>query len=361
MGALRSRSSRKCEKATRELEQLKQKIEHITKETPEYIHTEREILRAAEEKIEFCRQQLNELSTLDEVRIVIDLKFIPHLYAVDMELMTEEGTVKYHHIRIPETLREVIPFVATEQPIVELVSRIKGSPLYPMCRIGEDVVKSFDNTTYRYELDDCYHVLVADSSRQHYFSVLGKEVEGKKEVKIFVHETEIVMKPTSSYSTQNKEYSIEVDGQPIQIRPNEHKEIPTKSHTTVVKIIRSPDDVIILETPYVRVIYDGKIIEIKNTKLVVERELKGLCGSSNGDRRYDIMTPTSCVAPTYSAVAVSYRIEKSCSPLSKEKQHFKRQLNSCTTPKVEKVKVSQTIKSKMGKCTEMKHSSIWHV
>merc|ERR1712243_499964 len=71
------------------------------------------------------------------------------------------------------------------------------------------------------------------------------------------------------------------------------------------------------------------------------------------------MTPTSCVAPTYSAVAVSYRIEKSCSPLSKEKQHFKRQLNSCTRPKVEKVKVSQTIKSKMGKCTEMKHSSIW--
>merc|ERR1712168_707213 len=224
--------------------------------------------------------------------------------------MTEEGTVKYHHIRIPETLREVIPLVATEQPI------------------GEGVVMSFDNTTYRYELDDCYHVLVADSSRQHLFSVLGKEVEGKKEVKIFVHETEIVLKATS----------IEVDGQPIQIRPNEHKEIPTKSHTTIVKIIRSPDNVIILETPYVRVIYDGKVIEIKNTKLVVERELKGLCGSSNGDRRFDILTSTSCIAPTYSAAAVSYRIEKSCSPLPKEKEHFKRQLSSCTIPKVEKVK-----------------------
>merc|ERR1711887_425046 len=32
--ALRSKSSRKCEEATRELEQLRQKIEHITKETP---------------------------------------------------------------------------------------------------------------------------------------------------------------------------------------------------------------------------------------------------------------------------------------------------------------------------------------
>merc|ERR1712033_46006 len=176
------------------------------------------------------------------------------------------------------------------------------------------------------------------------FSILGKETEGKKELKVFVHETEIVIKPTARYTVERKEYLIEVDGREIVVRPNEHKEISTKRQTAVVKIIRSPDDVIILETPYVRVIYDGKIIEIKNTKLVVERELKGLCGSSNGDRRYDIMTPTSCVAPTYSAVAVSYRIEKSCSPLSKEKQHFKRQLNSCTTPKVEKVKVSQTIK-----------------
>merc|ERR1712168_1269599 len=65
--ALRSKSSRKCEEATRELEQLRQKIEHITKETPEYIHTEKELSRATEEKIKFCRQQLNELSTLDDV------------------------------------------------------------------------------------------------------------------------------------------------------------------------------------------------------------------------------------------------------------------------------------------------------
>merc|ERR1711872_97238 len=114
--AMRSISSRKCEEVTRKVE----------------------------EKIGFCRTQLNELSTLDTVRlnieyspipeylkkytklvdvavktvllpymaeyetreshnrVVVDLKFLPHLYAFNMVLTTEEGTVKYKHIRIPE-------------------------------------------------------------------------------------------------------------------------------------------------------------------------------------------------------------------------------------------------------------------
>merc|ERR1719334_3082407 len=175
--ALRSIASRKCEEATREVEEIKEKLERISKETPEYTHVERELLRVVEEKIEFCRKQLNELSTLDTVklnieyspvpeyvkpytklvdvavktvllpyeseietrethnRVIVDLKFIPHLYAFNMVLTTEEGTVKYENIRIPEPLREVIPVVATEQPIVNLISTIKESPLYPVCRI----------------------------------------------------------------------------------------------------------------------------------------------------------------------------------------------------------------------------------
>merc|ERR1711872_281752 len=117
------------------------------------------------------------------------------------------------------SMRQVNPVVATEQPIVSTISFIKETPLYPVCRIGDSIVKSFDNTTYSYELDDCYHILAADSSSQYLFSVLGKETEGKKEVKVFVHETEVVMKPSPRYTVERKEYTIEVDGQPIEIRP----------------------------------------------------------------------------------------------------------------------------------------------
>merc|ERR1712042_355676 len=53
------------------------------------------------------------------------------------------------------------------------------------------------------------------------------------------------------------------DGQRIEIRPSERKEIPTKSRSVILKLIRSPDDVLILETPYLRVIYDGELLKSK--------------------------------------------------------------------------------------------------
>merc|ERR1719167_1416931 len=182
-----------------------------------------------------------------------------------MVLTTEEGTVKYQSIHLPTYVKEIIPIVAAEQPFVELISKIKGSPLYPECRVGGSVVKPFDNTTYTYELDGCYHVLMADSSKQYNFAVLAKELEGKKEVKVFVHETELVLKPT-------------------------------KSSKVILKLIRSPDNVIVLETPYLRVIYDGELIEIKETGILVEREIRGLCGVNKGDKRYDVLTAASKVA-----------------------------------------------------------------
>jgi len=402
--AMRSISSRKCEEVTGKVEELKEKLRTITRETPEFTHIERELLRVTEEKIEFCRQHLNELSTLDSVKlnieytnipeyvrkyfkvvdvavktvllpymtevesreahneIIVDLKFVPYLNAFNMVLTTEEGTVKYHSIRLPTYVKNIIPLIAAEEPIVELISSIKGSPLYPECRIGDSVVKTFANSTYTYELDGCYHVLVAESTRQGLegrFVVLAKELEGKKEVKLFIGETEVVMKPTRSYTVHNKEYEILVDGERITIRPNERKEIPTKSTKVVLKLIRSPDDVLILETPYLRVIYDGELVEIKETGVLVEREIRGLCGRNTGDQRFDVLTPSSLVAPTYQAAAISHRVGKSCPSLTQKQQIYKQQLRSAKQPRVEKSKVTQFMKSKLEKCSEMKHSTIW--
>jgi len=399
--ARRSIATRKCEEVTRKVEELRQSLKTITKETPEFTRIEQELLRLTEEKIEFCRQQLTELTTLDSVKlnieysnmpeyvkeyskvldiavktvllpymtevesrrsnneIVVALKFLPHLNAFNMVLTTEEGTVKYHTIRLPTIVKGVIPIVAAEQPIVELVSRIRGTSLYPECRVGDSVVKTFANSTYSYELDGCYHVLVADSSRQSYFAVLAKELEGKKEVKVFVHETEVVLKPTRSYSKHNKEYEILVDGEKIEIRPEERKEIPVKSSKVILKVIRSPDNVIILETPYLRVIYDGELVEIKETGVLIGRDIKGLCGVNKGDQRFDVLTSSSKVAPTYKAAAISHRYEKSCPSLTPEQQVYKQQLRQAKHPIVQKSPVTKFLKSKLEKCSQMMHSTIW--
>merc|ERR1711915_584398 len=93
--ATRSISSRKCGEVTRKVEELKEKLRTIHKETPEYTEVE-------------SRKSHNE--------VIVDLKFLPHLNAFNMILTTEEGTVKYHTIRLPTYVREVIPVVAAEQP-----------------------------------------------------------------------------------------------------------------------------------------------------------------------------------------------------------------------------------------------------
>jgi len=399
--AMRSTASRRCERITRKVEEIKEKLRQISRETPEFIPIEKELERLTEEKIEYCTQQLKELSTLDSAKfnikytgipkivkeysrvvdvalktvllpymtgyetreshneIIVDLKFIPHQRTLNMVLTTEEGTVKYHNIRIPTIIRDVIPIAVADQPIVELISSIRGTPLYPICRIGDDVVRSFDNSTYSYELDGCYHVLIAEGEKPHSFAVLGKEIKEKKEVKLYINETEIELKPTPSYTVQNKEYEIIVDGQPIQLRTNERKVLPTKSPKVILKLIRSPDDVLILETPYLRVIYDGEVIEIKETGLFVERELRGLCGTNNGDKRFNILTSKSLVAPSPQAAAISYRVGESCPTLTKRQMTYKQQLRSAHKPTMVKTKVSQIIKSKLESCSQMRHSTVW--
>merc|ERR1719312_1748620 len=138
--------------------------------------------------------------------------------------------MRYNNIRIPERLRNVFPVVASEYKIENLISKLQGDRLYPLCRIGDGVVKSFSNKTYTYQLDDCYHV-------------------------------------------------------------------------------RSDDDVVVVETPYNRVSTDGTVIEIENTRSVVQGELKGLCGSTNGDQRKNILTAQACIAQTCQAAALTYRVQ----------------------------------------------------
>merc|ERR1711872_1020120 len=128
-------------------------------------------------------------------------------------------------------------------------------------------------------------------------------------------------------------------------------EIPTKSSSVILKLIRSPDDVLILETPYLRVIYDGELVEVKETSILVQRDLKGLCGTNNGDQRNDVLTPTSKVAPTYQAAAISHRVGKSCPSLTQQQRIYKEQLRFAKEPRIERSKVTQFLKSKLEKCS----------
>merc|ERR1712200_279814 len=102
-----------------------------------------------------------------------------------------------------------------------------------------------------------------------------------------------------------------MDEERIDLVKGERKEGKTRNQD-VVKFSRPNVDVLVVETPYSKVIYDGENVEVQSTKSVISK-LQGL-GNNIQDKRDEIVTAQSCIAKNHESVAISYRMQsQSCS------------------------------------------------
>merc|ERR1719309_943788 len=354
--------------------------------------------RSEEEKEEYCTRYIEELSTLDKVKfriestpmpsnvrkytrvldsavktvllpymsrieggnnkeheVEVELRFNSDLNTLNMALTTEHETIDYHNIRLPEELRGIVPLRSTVRPHEQIIKSVAGSSVYEKCSIGDGVVKTFDNKTYSYELDDCYHVLSSDCSKSHSNAILGKVVDGKEEIEIFVEGSKVTMKPTSSWTESRREYEVTVDGKVVRVEENEKKEVTSRNGKISYRIHRSADDVMILETPFNRVTYNGKTVELEHARNSAHQ--CGLCGNLDSIKANDIKTAKSCVAKSLKHAALTYRVQKSCSPLSAEQQKIVSQKVTCAE-NVKKISYTPIAASVLEKCQVTKHSMI---
>merc|ERR1711972_1235603 len=201
--------------------------------------------------------------------------------------------------------RGVVPLRSTVRPHEHIIKAVAGSSVYEKCSIGDGVVKTFDNKTYSYELDDCYHVLSSDCSKSHSHAILGKVVDGKEEIEIFVEGSKVTMKPTSSWTESRREYEVTVDLE--HARNSAHQ--------------------------------------------------CGLCGNLDSIKANDIKTSKSCVAKSLKHAALTYRVQKSCSPLSTEQKKIVSQKVTCAE-NVKKISYTPIAASVLEKCQVTKHSMI---
>merc|ERR1711915_410185 len=254
-------------------------------------------------------------------------------------------TIDFDHVR------------SQEQKKVEekIITTLFESSAWEKCIVADEVVKTFDNQTYRYELDDCFHILSSDCSKTHAHAILGKVVDGKKEVEVFVEGSKVILKPTSSWSESNKECEALVDGELVPVGRNEKKEVTSRDGKISYRIHRSADDVMVLETPFNRITFNGKAVELEHSRNIVNE--CGLCANNDGLRSNEMKTAQSCVAKSAKQAALSYRIEKSCSPLSAHKQAIKSQKVTCTE-KVKKASYSSISAQQLSKCQQTKHTMI---
>merc|ERR1719383_1429053 len=401
-----SEEVRKCIRTTEKVQEIREELQRTRIGSQQQQQLEEQQQAAIQKKIDHCSQAIRKMSTLDQAKfrieytpmpqyvrqytrvvdtavkalllpylsrsettsnqhnqIEVELKFNPQLETVDMVLKEEEETNQYANIRLPEQVRNMVPLVASKSIQEQVIEKIEGGSVYPKCYIRDGAVKTFDNKTYSYELDDCYHVLAADCSKQPSHAVLGKVVGGKKHVQIFTKGSKILLQPAGSYSQSRKDYEIIVDGQPIPIKRNQKEEVQSRDGESSYNFYRSSDNVVIVETPYNRITYDAISVEIESIHLQVDEQHCGICGDKNGDRRDDVKTAQSQIQQSVQATALSYRVQQdSCSALSPQKRQLQQQQQKWQQQnqqqQIVKSPVSQIIQGQLEKCTQRKHSMI---
>merc|ERR1712228_246074 len=253
--------------------------------------------------------------------IQVDLKFQSHHNTFSMRLTTEEGTVKYNNIRLPESMKQIVPVVAAQNQQNYVFNVLKGITVYPKCVVGDHAVETFS----------------------------------KKYVKSFVLGSKVELKPTQ----QQGEYEVEVDGQVIRLTRNERREVVSQNRKVTYRLHMTSDRFVVVETPYNRISTNGEVVEIENTRLIPQAKLQGLCGAGKGYKSTDILTAQSCVAQSQQSAALTYRIkDHSCSSLNNQQQVFKQQKIECNQKKVIKSPITQIVKGQLSKCSQMKHAMI---
>jgi len=135
--------------------------------------------------------------------------------------------------------------------------------------------------------------------------------ESMKEVKVFIGRTDITMKPEGEHVT------VKVNGSPIEVPMVERKTIKNEQGHIVAKIIKSKDNVVILKSSKVSVLFDGKRVKVVGSSLL-KNKLCGLCGDNNNKKVADVPSPRQCLLSKPKLEVASYRVSlpsKPCSPL----------------------------------------------
>merc|ERR1719277_633542 len=178
-----------------------------------------------------------------------------------------------------------------------------------------------------YEMEDCFHLLSGDCSKAMSYGVLVRSLESsgsyspetKKEVKVFIGSTDITMKPDGEHVI------VKVNGSPIEVPMSERHTIMAREGHIVAKIIKSKDNVVILKSSKIGVLFDGKRAKLEGSNLL-KNKLCGLCGDNNNNKLADVPSPRKCLLSTPELELASYRVSlpsNTCSPLP---SHLKEQL-----------------------------------
>merc|ERR1712168_1594784 len=78
--------------------------------------------------------------------------------------------------------RFFLPATALRTPMEVAALKLSGDRIPATCTIEPSYVRTFDNMTVQYEINDCEHVLLMDGSRHSPIAVTTRTVESQKKI-----------------------------------------------------------------------------------------------------------------------------------------------------------------------------------
>merc|ERR1719427_1008615 len=130
---------------------------------------------------------------------------------------------KIRNIRLPTLLKGVFP-ISLRTPFMFIgLNRLTRLPA--TCHVAPTHVTTFDQKTYNYQMNDCFHLLFRDCTEKIPVAVMARNLQGvQKEVKILAGVAEVLMTPTSA-TDMRVQLTLNGQQQIVQILPGEFKVI----------------------------------------------------------------------------------------------------------------------------------------
>merc|ERR1711934_1174662 len=214
-------------------------------------------------------------------------------YDVEITNITRpEKKYKYRDVPMPYPFTYLYSVSYVTDPVSTGIKAITGKPVFPVCTLEGKHISTYDNRTTKADMDDCFHLLSGDCSKAMSYGVLVRSLESSgryssestKEVKVFIGKTVVTMKP------EGEEVTVRVNGSPIKVPMTEVKAIKGEEGNIIAKISKSKDNVVIIKSSKINVLFDGKRVKMEGSKLL-KNKLCGLCGDSNNKKVGDVPSP----------------------------------------------------------------------
>merc|ERR1712029_575165 len=160
-------------------------------------------------------------------------------------------------------------FVLPRTPIEVAALKLTGDRIPSTCRVEPSYVRTFDNMTVEYPINDCEHVLLLDGSKHIPVTVTTRTVESKKKiVKILAGITEVQIIPVAG------SMKVLVNGQPITLPAIGEQLIKKTPQGKILLIVQHfEDNVVFVHVPEqgLKVLTNGSMVEVVAPQLLKSR------------------------------------------------------------------------------------------